>query len=360
MNILHYIKLKLLQEGEAILPRLGTFTTSYHAAHLDNKRKELVPPSKSVEFSFSEDISNDSLIKYIAKIEKADYDKIKQEVDNFVSKIYRLLNRDQNAQLAQIGELSNKNNEIVFDFDKTQNFLPSSSGLKPVEAIPVKKEKAPIVTKKKTPVPKPKPLPPKPKPEPQPSVEAEEEYVNNTWSSLLTIFLAMIVIAAILLLADPFNFGYLTGNSSGLKPLLEYNTDKTAKINKIISQYEAYKPSSASAIADRPEQEEPEIVKDTEVIKKPEVIDKPITSSQDPAPPTKQFHIIIESSYSLNLARTGQQEWDNKGYNVIIIGPAKNGYYRLSLGQYNDKSLALEDLEKVRKDVVPDAWLLKY
>lgn len=399
MNIVHYIRLKLLQEGEAIIPKLGTFSTAYQPATFDKKSKKLLPPVKSVSFEFSEDISDNSLAKYIARQEGAKTEKVNEEIESYVSKVWRALNRGQKVHLTHIGMLFDKNDRIVFEFDESQNLLPSASGLKAVDATPISKDRSELVkeppglNKSKTKSFKPFTPPPqkreaRPDPvdgkkketvpppvserknRPYPTVEEREHYFKHRQSPAFTLFLLLVVIALILVLLDPFYIGWLERKKPGLSPLIEHEVDKSEKIRRLLKNTKVYKPAVIQdkdiAKEDKPQNtvvqkdtEEPEVRKDP-VVRKEEPEPQEVTASTNPVAPTQQYHIVIGSYPRLSLAREAVLDWNNKGYTVVIIGPARNGYYRLSLGQYNSKSAAERDLGPVKRDIVSDAWILKY
>jgi cell division septation protein DedD len=76
-------------------------------------------------------------------------------------------------------------------------------------------------------------------------------------------------------------------------------------------------------------------------------------------PHKRMYHLIAGSFQNPENADQLTQSYRSHGYEPTLIGPAENGYYRLSVAAILRKSDALVELKKVRETYNPNVWLLR-
>ncbi len=142
MELKRYIT-KLLQEHNCvIIPEFGGFIANYKSATIDHQSNRILPPSKSILFN-AKLTTNDGLLgNSIVNQEKITYPEaigfIAKEVDFWQKE----LNKGQRIDLGEIGFLFKDNERIVFEQSRELNLLLNAYGLGSVNFVDFsKKEK---------------------------------------------------------------------------------------------------------------------------------------------------------------------------------------------------------------------------
>jgi len=90
-----------------------------------------------------------------------------------------------------------------------------------------------------------------------------------------------------------------------------------------------------------------------------EIITETVIPDATPKPAQKMYHLIAGSFQDTENASSLIDIYQQRGYDPKMIGPAANGYYRVSISAYLLKSDALVELNKARDLYNPNIWLLR-
>ena len=154
VNLPKHILELLLQEEEAVVPGLGTFSFINRPASFGDGRKTLLPPGKKIAYSESHDESSTALSSIIAKNTGLSTEFSKNFVEEFSSEVLRGLMESNRVEIAYLGNLQ-KEEDGKINFisnqlteDRINKSLPKVD-LPPAQAVPppVYKEENPIETK---------------------------------------------------------------------------------------------------------------------------------------------------------------------------------------------------------------------
>jgi hypothetical protein len=102
-----------------------------------------------------------------------------------------------------------------------------------------------------------------------------------------------------------------------------------------------------------PVAEEPEIVEE-------EVENYTLTEikSREASP---RYFLVVGSFIDDDMARDYSGRLNDEGKNTYLVYPyGKIAYYRLAIGEYENVSLALEELDRVQAEYQENLWVLKY
>lgn len=340
MNIAQSIRTLLDREGRVVIPGLGILETKYSPANLNKDKKLLSPPESRTTFVQNLHAEDDLLIKYLAESEKISKQKSKEAIEAYVGSLRYKLKVARKAYIDQIGYFLIRDRHLHFKADPV-NELPE------LHAEPIKKK---VAEKPVVPVIK---EPEKVKETAKETIKVKEaekpvkqkrEKAAPGFASYLAIplFLLAIMLAILIyVLVNPMDRDYLKSHYSGHVPLMDYPDNKLKPIPK------------------------PVVVE--EVIEQPKVItreDKQVSKPEPaviPTPRTGNYHVIVASLEYRTMAEVYAEKLKGLGYaEAMIIEPARNGNYRVSLESHKDKSRALVRLMSMRKLVNQHAWLLKY
>ena len=135
MNLQEYISSLLKEHNCVIVPDFGGFVANYRSAVVDEFRKKIHPPSKSVLFN-PHLTSNDGLLAdYVSQQKLIDYsdavELISSEVKNWNSK----MNEGDRIEIGEIGFLYTKDGKIQFEQSRELNLLLAAYGLKVIDFV---------------------------------------------------------------------------------------------------------------------------------------------------------------------------------------------------------------------------------
>ena len=97
--------------------------------------------------------------------------------------------------------------------------------------------------------------------------------------------------------------------------------------------------------------------------KSKDVVNEPAAITTKVAQPLvttgKMFYLIGGSFENVENADKLISKYAQRGYNPQIIGQAANGYFRVSLQSYLRRQEAMTELERIRANEIPGAWVLR-
>ncbi|MEA3476732.1 MAG: hypothetical protein U9R60_01010 [Bacteroidota bacterium] len=338
MNIAQSIRTLLDKEGRVIIPGLGTLETKHYPASLNKDKKRLSPPESRTIFVQNLHAEDDQLIKYLADSEKISKQKSTEAIEAYVGSLRYKLKVARKAYIDQIGYLLIRDRHLHFKPDSV-NELPELHA-EPIEKKVAEKPVVPVIKETETEKVK-ETVKVK---ETEKPVKQKREKAASGFASYLAIplFLLTIMLAMLIyVLVNPMNRDYLKSHYSGHVPLVDYPDNKLKPIPK---------PVIAEEVKEQPKV----ITREDKQVSKPE-------PAVIPTPRTGTYHVIVASLEYRTMAEVYAEKLKRMGYiDAMIIGPAQNGNYRVSLESHKDKSRALVRLMYMRKLVNQHAWLLKY
>jgi len=85
-------------------------------------------------------------------------------------------------------------------------------------------------------------------------------------------------------------------------------------------------------------------------------VNSPATDRDDKVP--GDYYIIVESFRDFSLAQESTDKLiKNFGTNFIILPPTKDGYYRISYGEYSTYEEAKSTIKSIKANIRSDAWI---
>lgn len=336
MNIGKYIKELVIRNECIVLAGFGGFETYYKPAFHDRVSGKFIPPSKNIIFMPEFTVDNGILMNYIAEKEKIELNEAQSIVDEYIQSIVNQIDLNGLFIIENFGKLIKKN-DGKFEFHKLDEeiYLIDSFGLSEV-ILPesdIKEEILSVDTAPETP--------------------AE---VKKSGNIKLLIAIILIIISGLFFLLIKFNL------ADGVKDFInDRNSVKNEAKHKIVfgqRQSPAYRDSLAVRINEKLEEKtgkekalyykEPEIkpVVETE-------ISKPANFSEE-----KKYVIVAGSFVKESLATDLANTLNRRGYNPFII-KSDNGFFRVILETCEDIDLAIQQLEKYKKNLDNSVWILR-
>lgn len=130
LDLGHYIVHLLLTHDCVIVPGFGGFVSNYQDATHDESTHTFAPPSKMIVFNSSLSHNDGLLINCVAEQLGIDYDEAEQQVRQNVDEAWLILERGDIFKLEGIGSFSyNDNSALSFEPHLTENLLTDSYGL---------------------------------------------------------------------------------------------------------------------------------------------------------------------------------------------------------------------------------------
>ncbi len=140
MKIAKYIADLLFEYECIVVPGFGGFITKEIPAQIHPVQNHFIPPSKEIVFNVHLKTNDGLLVNHIARQENLTYIEARSAVERFVKKCMIELNNGKHIRFRKVGLvfMDDKRN-ILFEPDKTQNYLADSFGLKSFVSPPIKR-----------------------------------------------------------------------------------------------------------------------------------------------------------------------------------------------------------------------------
>ncbi len=347
-----------------IVPRFGGFLTHYRPARLDEQRRSIHPPSKDLSFNRHLTRTDGLLTDHVAKAEDLDFQQAGAVIDGEVDAWHSKLDRDGRLELPRIGTFyRDAERNLQFDPDRRVNFLKDAFGLRPVPAVPCVVPVVPLVPAAASPEAKVVQL--------VPQLETTER--RFPW-------LAAAAVVALLSTAGTWwvvsskgpsgaqwsGFDLFASNepgiyrprtttvAAGLEPI---DTTTWTLPKGLTGVHEVPLPDDAAATM---------LIDLGEPVELAPAPTAPVPENQVAVPestavavrtPQSRYHVIGGCFLQKENAEGFTADLRAKGFAASIID-RKGGLYRVAIGSYPKRALALEALAAVRKEEAPQAWLL--
>ncbi len=370
MSIVHHISNLLYIHDCVIVPGFGGFVSNYQPAQVHPVQHSFNPPSKRILFN-SELKSNDGLLaNALMSAAAISYQDAMREIDDMTSQWKSDLKEGKSLGLEKIGKLfADKEGNIQFEQDATLNFLNDSFGMTTFVSPAIRR------SYKAT------------RQQPRPILSQSKKSGSGRLSlnfvriAAAIAVLAMLTFVGINIFTEPQHWISETSVLSSLDNMLEspnssdistadnnfenvnvFESDPTISSTKEaeISSENIKKPEAAL-----PEKEMPVSAAESETAK--EYLNPPlevpvqvaVAPKPEPQPARRMYHLIAGSFSEVANAESLIESYQSMGYQTTIIGPAANGFYRVSIMACLRKDDALTELRKVREAINPNIWLLR-
>lgn len=298
MNLAKHISDLLYRYDCVIVPDFGGFVTHQIGAKLHSDAQTFDPPTKQIAFNGHLKHNDGLLANYVTSTEQMSFEEATTGISLAVTQWQQQLKTSE-IQLDGLGVLSlNKNQQIIFEPKKEINFLTASFGLSTVAGAAVNRPE----TQLKTLIP----------------------IVKTDTKKAIPTFIKYAATAAILL---TLSFAGYTG--------YEQNQQKEV----LASQQKALEKKIQSA---------------TFVISNP----LPTLKLNVIREVAKQYHVVAGAFQFPENANRKVKQLIADGFNSKIIGVNKWGLTQVSFDSYVEKNDAINYLNKIKRTVSQDAWLL--
>lgn len=347
MDIFRYIDKLLNLHDYVIIPGFGGFVANYKAASVHPVVHHLSPPSKSLAFNKNLKANDGLLVGYIAQKEKLGMEEAASMVANFVTGCFQKLKGNEVIHFTGVGKLfSDIENNIRFVQDLETNHLIQSFGLPGFDArLVVKKTIEPAAAQEAIIIP----------------IEETERKRKSPILRFAVAGLFLITLSAIATyyLTD-ISFQHKTESILGLdsSPIMndtQLILEKPAEIKAIRSG--ALKLDFDWSVIDvKPYIENPE-VNEVDIISPPDVISYPVSVNTD----IPKGYFAIMGCFGVESNARGLAEkllQDNR--EAYVFPKSGNGLMRVGvfIGSDNESKAQIE-LDYLRQNYQPDAWLVK-
>jgi len=293
-----------------------------------------VPPSKQVIFRQDFKKDNGVLVRFMAEKEDIGLDKATEVIDDFIGNIVYKLDIGGSYVLDGLGKfIREPDGRLIFIPLEKQNFLIDSFGLSEV-SIPDKEESEERVVVNDQPI------------------KASGTKHSNKFIYLIA--LVIVILSGMIFLTFKFDlFNKIEHLISGIEIGKKKTPEKIVFGQKRLSTRED---SIAGAISDNidksTEKEEALFYQEPEELSKPEV-----TVAVRPGD-EKKYVIVAGSFHARTLAVNLSNQLRYKGFKPLII-QTENGMYRVVLDTFEEINMALDELEKYKKQLNNEIWILR-
>ncbi|MCB0806308.1 MAG: SPOR domain-containing protein [Bacteroidales bacterium] len=330
MDVPFYISELLYEHDCVILPGFGGFVTQYAPAKIHPINHTFYPPSKNILFNSRLTRDDGLLIDFIAGKENKNYDEASREVNTFIDHIRAKLENDEKVVLKNIGSFKKDiEGNLLFNPTDNVNYLEESFGLTTFISPPIIRKPVHKRLEKKFMDRKPAPV-------------KDNKRRKAFWIPIVV--LPVLIFMGWYLFFHELN----TGNDlqqTGMVNLDEV-PDQPLSANKAETEA-AEKSGPPLKTLDFKENKKPAEVEVAEPQKTPVV------------KPSKMYNIIGGAFSSEANAEKFVAVLRKRGYDAIRAGISPSGLHMVAYHVTADKEEALLNLEMIRKNENPSAWLIR-
>lgn len=371
MDISRYISDLLFEHECVIIPGFGGFVCSYAPANIHPVQNMFHPPSKSVLFNEQLKTNDGLLANYISVCRKITFQEALGIIEKEVDEALATINSGSQVTIENIGIFySDLEGNLQFKQDTKTNFLKESYGLSSFISPKINRNSRKSLIKH------------------DPQFTNRTAKTNRKKQVALT-NLAFLIIPVMLV------FGYFYFDFDAIDSDIQSKTSLVPDLN--IENKAIEKPSyqisnhdnlnNETGVLDNQKNEiadisltqntpsesiVPEAAHVEKNIEKPvikpenkskDVVNEPAAITTKVAQPLvttgKMFYLIGGSFENVENADKLISKYAQRGYNPQIIGQAANGYFRVSLQSYLRRQEAMTELERIRANEIPGAWVLR-
>lgn len=359
MNINQHIRIYLFQNGSLILSKLGIFDTVYQSAKPDPRKKQFHPPVKSITFKEDRTLNDNAFANYLAKAGGIGLTEAAKELNDFITDLWDALKKGKRVSIPGIGILSlGKDQKLHFSPDQKQNFIPEAAASETLSIKPVKRSKSEA------------------KAGPSYHSGQDQKRKASGTSVLWPVLFIMVLFIILYFIINPLNYSFVQKHYSGMLPLVEISklnlddkevqappaTDENEKTaTQPRQEQEIEKQENQATTEKATTKEENKQEEDKPAMVKEQSREKPaeVKLPAEPMPQGPQHYIIVASYNIPQDAEEFKDKLIKQGYDAHVIGPSKNGMYRVSIGHFSDKNKAESFLGNIKRTHTPNAWMLK-
>ncbi len=336
MDINKYIKELIIKNECIILSGFGGFETHYKPAHLDNVTGKLVPPSKQVVFRPDYKKDNGVLVHFVAGKEGIALDKAYEIIDDFIGNIVYKLDIGGSYVLEGLGKfIKHSDGRLVFMPSEDENFLIDSYGLSEV-SIPRKEKKEDRVVVEDQ------------------SLETND--VKRSYKVLYLVTIIAVILSGMIILIYKFDlFNKLERLITNTEILKSKEPEKIVFGQKRLSASEDSIAGTISSNIDESTVKEKALYYEEQ---EPEKITEPEMTSIVHPGGEKKYVIVAGSFHAETYAVDFSRQLQYKGYKPIII-QTENGLYRVALDTFEEINTAIDELEKYKRQLNREIWILR-
>lgn len=305
-----------------ILRRFGGFETSYEHATYEKEKKKIIPPGKKVKFRPEWIRDNGVLEKHISDSLSITTEAASKLIDDYVDHLYKQLNSEGKVSLSGVGEfILDKQNRLVFSKPESINLLADSFGL---DALDVEPQPHKYEIHKESGFPKVKP----------------QKRQLTGWYIVIGLLLLFISVTSIIVISG-------SGKQSIL-PGIRYNSDNETEIIIFGSQGRTDKDSITQIIE--------------KTLDEKTVPENALALGVDQGKIRKEsgriYCLIAGSFKSFSNAEILRKQLLNKGFDPTVMTTGKS-QFRVVIGKYSDRKIALKELQRIRRQLDQSVWLLE-
>jgi nucleoid DNA-binding protein len=316
LDVAAYIKELILTNECVILPQFGGFVTRYRPAKVDPRKKILAPPSKEIEFHSEMTKDNGVLVNYIVRKNKTFNTRARRLVEDFVNEINARLDNGEKVVFEGIGTFVRDINsgKLLFYSLSDENYLIDSYGLMNLELDELATQDIAEEEGIKT-----------------PPVKIVRRKQTGIW-----IAASIIVVILLLILMIP-----LTDSSSKNEKIVfgKRRMPEQDSLKNLESIIDNATRKEVALLYSEPEKEYDEDI---------------VSGTNDQA---GRYYLVAGSFKRLDNAQRLKTDLLNQGYSPQIL-QTKNGYYRVTLSSFDNRNIAIRELERIRKNLNLTVWIL--
>jgi nucleoid DNA-binding protein len=336
LDIAKYIKELILLNECIILPDLGGFVSKYCSANIDSDKNILSPPSKIIEFRDDLVKDNGLLINHIAKEKKIPVNNARKLVEEFVKEINIRLDKGEKVVLKDVGSFVKdiKRRKIVFDTFRDENYLVDSYGLTSLELFDIEKPENKDDLNFQI-----------------PQIKTIRRKRTGLW---IAAGIAVLVILLILLIpvTDSEDFQNYKFIHVGKPDSITQKSEEKIIFGQRKRIVQDSVTGEIEDIIDKTSRKEIALM-----YKEPEVNKSSNYQTEELISQPGKYYLVAGSFKRLENAHNLRAELTTSGYDPQII-QTRNGYFRVILYSFQDRNIAIRELEKVRKGLNRSVWIL--
>jgi cell division septation protein DedD/nucleoid DNA-binding protein len=352
MELSVFIKDLLYRHDCVIVPDFGGFVANYRPAAINYNLNTFAPPSKDISFNRSLTNNDGLLIGYISEKTGMSYVDARKWVAGRVKEWKHKLEKGRRVELADIGEFRlGRDRNLLFEPAGTENFLVDAYGLSEfrfttLEAYDKGRRRTVTVV----------------------SHDGKEGGDRRIRRVLIGVPAAAALAALVFigwntnlgkerLDLSSFNIFHKKAAVEVTAPATSSLPEKTAAMHEVSVSTPAEKSTSETVPPESAVTAQPEVKKE-ESTPVQAAGEKPVPTAR--VQPAGGYYVVAGSFRNQSNAETLKDRLEEAGLPVVIMdGP--QGFIRVAIGSYADKSKALAVLREQREEAIngDGYWLLK-
>lgn len=331
MDISLFVGELLYTNDCVIIPGFGGFVTHYSPSKIHPINHSFYPPSKNILFNSKLDRDDGLLIDYISDKQSLNYAEAKSLVEDYAKETFSKLLNGGIARFKNVGNLHrDAEGKLLFSPDESVNYLEDSFGLPTFVSPPVLRKSVQKQMDKKF-------IDRKP-------VSFKEKQRRKLYWAYAAVVPVLLFVAWYIFFG---NFKPVNIQQSGMITLPDTDIitgGNDIPAEKVNAENTPPLESLDFSVADG----------SIESVTEPEVAPEPVVIIQG------KSYYIIGGAFGIEMnADRLVAVLQKRGYDASRAGISKSGLHMVSYFSSEDKSEALVNLEIIRKEDNPSAWLLK-